>query len=488
MKKRIKKVLISIARYLLPLLLITALALSFMPAIPALATHHPSQLYEGYSVNDDAEFEMYSNIWGAQSFTVGTTAHTIESVRLLLYREGAPGTVTVSIQETAAGDPDGVDLTIGTLDGDSFTDDAAGVWYEFDVSLDASSVEASTQYAVIVRCEGTNAANTIHWRSDASAGAEANGQEETSANSGATWTGDADDDFMFEIWGIPVIYLEGAQVFRDYQEDGDWLIVLTYENYYPPYYPSQSCPANFYIRLIDGAAMIAQTSCPAWRFRPASLYFSKVIADTMEWGVADYHVRLYGDFGANPSTDYTILPADWRSDDLELLDDWVITQANIIGDEIGIDLVTEIADKGEVLNAAGRVMFLVGIPNLDQIRPNLFEYVLYQTEFEENDYGDTLQATTNWETQVGVTFAAQLTAAGNLFGITGREVGMFIFAAFTLLAVAILAMRGHFPIGALLGFIIMLGAAWLGFIDYIIIGVVVLVFGIGLFIYTRWLR
>jgi len=471
-----------IKKILAGLLAVGLLASFLMPVLPVLAAD--AQLYEGYSAGNDEAVELYGNIWGAQTFTTGTEAHSVTSVRLLLYREGSPSTVTVSIRKTTATDPSGVDLTSGTLNGNNFTDAVAGVWYAFDVT--PYSLEASTMYAIVVRATAGNVTNSVWWNSDGTAGAEANGQEETSANGGITWTGDADDDFMFEIWGEPIFEVLGAQVFNGYISTGDWLIVLTYDNEYTPYYPTENPASYFYIRLLDGAVLKAQTSCVAWGHRPASIYLSKALADTLEWGAADYTIRLYGDFGANPYSDYLLVVADWGGAIDSFLDAWVIEQANIIGDDIGIDLTITIADKGEVLNALGHIIFSIGIPHLNEVRPELFEQVSQKPSYEEEDYTHALQGETVWTTRVGAQIAATLTDAGGLIGVTGDVFGGIItFIAF-ILVVSLLTLGGHLVIGLGVGYPILLAGAWFGLLSWIIAGVITFL-AVAIFVYKVWL-
>jgi len=93
------------------------LAIAAQMAIPIMAA--PSHLYEYYNTGDDSSTNVYNITWYAQTFTP-SVAHTITSVKLLLYRTGSPGTVTVSIRATdGSGHPIGSDLCSGTTNGDT---------------------------------------------------------------------------------------------------------------------------------------------------------------------------------------------------------------------------------------------------------------------------------------------------------------------------------------------------------------------------------
>lgn len=443
-------------------------------------------LYEYLNTGGDAVGDdIYAGNWAYMQFTVGTVAHSLDFTNIYVIRTGAsPGDAVLSIKHAdAANKPTGADLDVITLDADLFS--AALDWVKFDFPNDIT-LEAGESYALVLRCPNGTAANYLEWRWDAGGGL-ASAIAGKSTDSGITWTAEGTADYLFENWGEPVLEVLNAQVFTGYIETGDWLVVTTYRNYFKPHYPNKSCPEYFYLRLLDDTTMVAQGSCPAWGYRPGAFYFSKALADSMEWGATDYKIRLYGSFTGHPYTDYNILAADWRGADLEFLDSWVIQQAGTIGDDIGVTLTTTVTDKGEVLNSAGRAIFTLGIYALADERTDIFEYVLHQTEYEENEYAGTLQATTDWRTKVGATVGTWLTSGGMLLGITGQEVGMMIIVMLMLLIIAILAKRGHLPMGIMLAFVPMLIGVWLGFISYIILGVVVLVLGGGMFAYKVWL-
>jgi len=451
------------------------------------STEGSSTLYEyvntGGTIDGD---DCYEGNWSAQQFTVLTIAHSLDFANIYVKRTGSPGDVILSLRHADGADkPTGIDLDSVTLDADNFS--AALNWEKFDFPGDYT-LEAGESYALVLRCPNGGAADYLEWR-EAAGSVLADAVASYSTDSGISWTVEgAGADFLFEVWGEPVFEVLNAQVFTGYIETGDWLIVTTYRNYFAPYYPDESCPANFYLRLLDDTTMIAQTNCPGWGYRPGSFYFSKALADSMEWGNTDYKIRLYGDVTDTPYTDYSLVAADWRGADLEFLDSWIIQQANLIESDTGITLVTTVTDKGEVLNSIGRYIFTQGIYDIENVRGEyILEWAVHQTEYEESTYTDALQEGTDWEVKVGATVATMLTSGGLLLGITGQQVGMMIFVMAMLAIIAILAMKGHLPIGIMLAFVPMLLGAWLGFISYIILGVIVLVLGGGIFVYKVWL-
>ena len=110
--------------------LVMALSLAILPVSVVLA----SNLYEYWNTGEDNAVGFHSNYWFAQTFNA-TSDHSVTSVKLLLWRVGTIGTVTVSIRATdSGGHPTGTDLTSGTIDGNTLTTTPWGLWYEIALS------------------------------------------------------------------------------------------------------------------------------------------------------------------------------------------------------------------------------------------------------------------------------------------------------------------------------------------------------------------
>jgi len=153
-----------------------------------------------YITGDDEGVSTYA---GATTYWIAQTLPTVgafpaNKVKLLMYREGSPGTVTVSIRATASNVPDGADLTSGTTDGDTLTTGTAGEWRE--TTLTPYMLSATTKYAVVVRCANNNASNRLFIRDD-STPAYADGSHCYSSDSGASWTENVNKDWMFSVRG-----------------------------------------------------------------------------------------------------------------------------------------------------------------------------------------------------------------------------------------------------------------------------------------------
>lgn len=162
-----------------------------------------STRYEYYITGDASIGNLYGARWAAQTFTP-TVAHKITSVKLLLYRNNNPGTVTVSIRATSAGLPTGGDLASGTTDGNTLPTASPYEWREITLGS-GCAVNAGTKYAIVVRATAGDASNNLYWRANSNTGAYSGGQMEFSIDSGGSWpyptpTG----DYMFEDWGDPL--------------------------------------------------------------------------------------------------------------------------------------------------------------------------------------------------------------------------------------------------------------------------------------------
>lgn len=169
-------------------------------------------LYEHYNAGDDGATSVgYASIeWGCQTFTPATS-HKITSVKLKIYREGSPGTITVGIRATSGGEPTGADLCSGTTDGDTLTEDSGGEWREITLGAGYDLV-ASTQYAIVVRVLGGDSSNYLGWRLDGSSPTYTGGSWGYSGDSGANWSMDTSIDMMFEEWGDPLWVLHELEV------------------------------------------------------------------------------------------------------------------------------------------------------------------------------------------------------------------------------------------------------------------------------------
>ena len=465
---------------ILGLLLMLGLVLPLsVAALPA------SELWESYAAGVDANYEAYGNLWYGQTFTVDPESHSALQLRILAYREGSPGTVTISIRAVDGSDlPTGSDLTSGTFDGDAITTDSAGAWY--GVTLTEYSLDYGVTYGIVIRAEAGDISNSLHIRYDGSSAGYTGGAEVTSANGGISWTEDTDDDSYFEVRGSALIELTQAEVYRGYVEDDDMLFVIQYLNTYTPYYPTQD--SNYYftlqLRSADGATIIAQTVCRDWGYKPGAIYLSADSASGLSAGTA-YRLYIYSDITETPADYYTLTSADWRGDDITLLDNWILTTARDIADYYKADMTLPVA-SGEILNEEGSVIFAVGVAGLHYVRPNMFQSVVYTPEYTPEDWSDAFEEDTTWSEQIGDTSATALTSFGDIFGISGRNVGgLGIMILYIALCLVIVARGGDAIVGALLAIPVLLTGSWLHLLDIAFIAIIASI-GVFLLLYRFW--
>lgn len=171
-----------------------------------------SYLLSGYTSSINSQYGIYGTTnWAAQTFKAHKNC-TVDAIRLLMYAQGSPGTVTVGIRATSGGEPTGVDLAAGTLNGGSFTISTAGEQYTFmlDSPLD---LEEDTQYAIVVHADSGNGANSVNWKYDSAGLFYFEGRRLSSADAGSSWTGYSNSDFQFKVFGTSLL-------FKDYYNIG----------------------------------------------------------------------------------------------------------------------------------------------------------------------------------------------------------------------------------------------------------------------------
>ena len=163
-----------------------------IPDPPTLALY-PALLDQKYQTGDDAEVPVYGINWEAQTFTPSFN-HDLNILWLKIARNNYPGNVTVSLRDTLAGIPAGLDLQSVTINGDYLSTTTRLIMF----LITAQAVVAATQYAIVIRAPAGDAANYIKWREDASAPGYAGGTRCQSTNSGGDWAIEVGEDYIFE--------------------------------------------------------------------------------------------------------------------------------------------------------------------------------------------------------------------------------------------------------------------------------------------------
>jgi len=144
------------------------------------------------------EYEIYGSRWYATEFTC-LWPHQLHRVRLRMYREGLPGTVTVGIRT----DRSGADLVTATIDGDALTEDPAGEWRDFDFGTHPQ-LNFLGKYNIVIRATGGDASNSIHLIMDQDE-VYGGGNGYYSSSSGGSWSSHSGSGYawitLFEEFG-----------------------------------------------------------------------------------------------------------------------------------------------------------------------------------------------------------------------------------------------------------------------------------------------
>lgn len=394
-----------------------------------------SAVYEYYDTGGTNSTAIYGDSWLAQTFTLGSDAHTISSIRLKLHRAGTVGSVTVSIKDTTlAGHPDALSesLVSVTLSGDSVSTSSSGVWTMFDFSYPEPLV-ASTKYAVVVEASSApDSSNAIYMHYTIN-GTYSGGNYEYSANGGTTWYSETSDDFLFEVWGEASFDVCSARIFRDYKEAGDWLIVANYLCSWPPYSPDTTPMTCFSAQFLIDSDIKASIGMPLWGYAPVGIYMSPDVVEHLEWGAANSEFRIVGTGACGGITQYTSLEPSWVGSNLNLLDDWVMRVTGEMEEYYGIAFTT-IDSSSVVLNTHGGMIFNLAIPYLCCIRDHLY-YTPCVCK-PDVEFGGYYQETLNWQTLLGPRIVAALNTTGGVVDLSGKAVAQAGFLAlFAVIAV-----------------------------------------------------
>jgi len=165
-----------------------------------------AEKFDGYTDDDNTAYPVWGVNWNVQTFTPSVRAD-ITSVKLKLFKTGNPaGNFNVDIHAVdGAGKPTGAALTSGSIVASTIAAGSPGSLVEITVTK--YGLSADTKYAIVVSVPDGSAGNQIEWRIDSTELAYTGGTGGSSGDSGSTWTMNANQDAMFEVWGLLVILI-----------------------------------------------------------------------------------------------------------------------------------------------------------------------------------------------------------------------------------------------------------------------------------------
>lgn len=151
--------------------------------------------YTGQSqLTSSTNVQVYGVNWYAQTFTPATGQSNVAEVILNMTSVGTPtSTYSVEIRATTAGVPSGAALGTATLAVASMASGDNTFIFASPVS-----VTPGTVYAIVVSCAAALVGNNYQWNY-ATTNPYSGGQWCSSIDSGASWAGNASNDFRFTI-------------------------------------------------------------------------------------------------------------------------------------------------------------------------------------------------------------------------------------------------------------------------------------------------
>ncbi|MCJ7805219.1 DUF2341 domain-containing protein [Patescibacteria group bacterium] len=446
------------------------------------------------SGSDNNSAAIYGNTWGYQQFTVtnpltsDNISHTVTSINVYIKRVSAAtplvGTVTLSLKHAAGGKPTGNDLVVTTFDGNAIS--TGYTMYHFDTDAAGLPInvnlEGGQQYAIVIAAKTGDASNYILWGVD-NGGGLADAIYGTSTDGGLIFVADASKDALFEIWGNPCIEVLSTKVFTGYKQADDWLIVADVNNIYVPYYPDNDSQLYFQLQLISDNITKGATNFRAWGRQPLAIYLNAGTASALSWGDTTCKIRIQALFNNDVLSEYALVPADWSAGSLLYLDSYARTLASTYETYYSTAyLISSAGQTVKVLNEAGSIIFMRGIPGLEIVRPNLF-----YTSFGIAKPGVTSHTllVPDPAAALGVDAYGRVMEAANLVGVDAETIIGWVLLGLALFIGIGCVGVGHGIAGLIIGLFFAGGAGFVfGGIPIAIIGAIGFVF---LMLVVLWL-
>jgi len=176
-----------------------------------------------------------------------------------------------------------------------------------------------------------------------------------------------------DILPVPDIFeIETLQIYKDYINTGDQLIVFSYKILWSEGLPTTLNPEDFfYFQVLDGDIVKKQDRIKMWGYVPGSLYASNLTP--LEWNKA-YTFKIVGTsmFSTPPEVTYSITSSNHIGSNYDYLVTWVLDMATRMQASVYWDTLIEYDVTGVMLNAQGSQIFTRAIPGLLNKCPSLF--------------------------------------------------------------------------------------------------------------------
>lgn len=275
--------------------------------------------------------------------------------------------------------------------------------------------------------------------------------------------------------------IESVIVTRNLATTGDYLFTAHYDIEWDAgaaSYPEDNANLNFLVQLIDSGTVMA-TVAPYVFYNAGygegvvSFYFSGTDAATLAWDTA-YTVRITSQPGwLDPvvSYDYTLGASDYCSDtdqddNQDWLADWVIDTADSIENSWDITDTLTTVSVDDVLTETGEAYYGRVIPGLRYLCPQLYVAAMENSDWTDENYSRAQEQAfeTQWD-DTDTWVEDSLSGIGELFGSPFILLNFICIGGVLALMVVSFAMFQEARPGLLLGLLILVISANLGFFE-----------------------
>ena len=287
---------------------------------------------------------------------------------------------------------------------------------------------------------------------------------------------------LYTAGGSTILAIKNAKVFTSYKATGDYLFTAEMLNNYTGYAPSEKPGDYFQMQLIatDHTTILAATPLASWGDRPESIYVNPTVAAILTFGSA-YYIKMIGvGISGTPYEEYQLLITDWKGSDLTKLDYWCRgTAINMQINDGRNDYLDDVNNRTVITDAAS-TYFNLGLPGINQIRPNLFATQQQSVDGTGGTSLATWDSGSAWSTNVGTAIATDAATMGAPFGIDGKAFlgGVIMLGMLGCIMIVVSGMNGVGALGALLLAIPMLWyGTYMKIIPIIVIMIICIIFG-----------
>lgn len=281
--------------------------------------------------------------------------------------------------------------------------------------------------------------------------------------------------------------IETLQIYKDYINVGDQLVVFSYKILWNEGLPATLNPEDFfYVQILEDDALVKQDRIKQWGYVPGSMYISDL--SPLEWG-EEYTFKIIGTdkFTTAPEVSYSITSSNYIGSNYDYLEAWCLNLATRMQNSIYWDTLVDYEQTQYMLNSSGAQVFLTAIPGLLDKCEDLYLPTGEPPDYVQPDgslpYSDSLSEQA--ETSHGTVYWGTFENISTTLGVSTETVAWLFWLALYLIGVVIITMVTHsVAAGAITATpIIIVGTAFGGIPMSVVIGVAII--GIGVFIY-KW--